>query len=578
MEGIHIVSDNVSIKVFVYGKPVTRVKENQVILLRIENHGKKLEKPSVWLGRACVWSLDKLDENTTRDITLNVGEYVGNTIITLKSKKGEDLCEPIQFIIEPKGLTVEEFNKIRYERIPSLLKDFGAENVHDVIYEGGYATYEIKVEDYAIDEFLNHYSKKLIELTKKITERLTYTSRKEVKKYKSELKGKIKWQKTVRLRFEKGLSHATAHVCERRKRTYITPTNILLLKFHAEILIEGAMILSRLQQRETEKIRWRAMYKLGGISEYDKNVLKMLSELRGVLRIHKFFLTREKFREALPLLRIIARDSPQLIREAEFEAIRAKNRSYKPLIALYKDFVYKFQPLFTKMVPIDAQRTRDFYRVWAMCELANALDLKSIGHTMREFKNHQETIFLYFQNIESLRHPWSEIPEESALYMGDGRQILDLSYIGPEIYIKYEDTDVFVDTIYGDFKGGLPRKKIYEVFGFMNDFGFKIGVVLYPGLRFHIKTDLKDPNDPKILIEAPLLPEIGKTEQQTEAKTDYLRYVVWAAVILYRSAKRKDDIIRAVKSITRTIKVKYSIKTRSSLIPFHAPRASGSNS
>jgi hypothetical protein len=543
------------------GKPIDRVKENQLIMLRVKNHGPKLKKSGVWIGRAMVWLIDELGENSQRDITINVGDYVGDTVLSLRDNTGQDISDPIDFFIEPRGLSSEDFNKIRHERIPTLLKKFGAENVHDVIYKGGYATYKINVQDYALDELLNHYSKDLIELTKKIQECLTYSSKKEIRKYKSEIKGKIKWQKTIRLRFQKGLSHSTAHVCERRKRIFSTPTNLLLLKFHAEVLTEGATILSRLQQRETEKMRWKEIYKLGTTGEYDRSTLDKLTELRGVLRVHKFFLTQSKFREALPMIRLVSRDNPQLIRKAESEAIRAKNRSYKPLIALYKDFINNFKPMFVKTVPIDTQRTRDFYRVWVMCELAEALDLKSIGHTMREFKNHHETVFMYFQNIESIKHPWSEISQETALYMGGQRHRQDFSFIGPEIYLVYEGCEVFVDTIYGNFIGGLPREKIYEALGYMNDFGFKVGIVLYPGMRFHIKLDVKNPNDPKILIEAPFIPETSEDENTVKNRKDYLKYLVWAAVTLYKAAKKKEKMNRITKSITRTIEVKYAIKT-----------------
>jgi hypothetical protein len=529
-----------------------------LITIRIKNNGPKLRRASIWIGRACVWTVDRLDERSQKDININVGDYVGDTVLSFKDSLGKDISDPIEFFIEPKGLTSKEFNKIRHERIPFLLKSFGAENIHDQIYEGGYATYKIDVEDYAIDELLNHYSKDLIELTKKITECLTYSSKKEVRKYKSEIKGKIKWQQTIRLRFQKGLAHATSHVCETRKRVFTTPTNLLLLKFHIEVLTEGATILSRLQQRETEKTRWKGIYKLRASGEYDKSTLKKLNELRTVLRIHKFFLTQEKFREALPIIRLVARDNPQLIRKAEFEAIRAKNRSYKPLIALYKDFINNFQPMFRKTVPIDTQRTRDFYRVWAMCELAEALDLKSIGHTMREFKNHYESIFLYFQNIESLRHQWSEISQDSALYMGGEKKRMDLSFIGPDMYLIYEGTDVFIYTIYGNYAGGLPRDKIYESLGFMNDFGFNVGIVLYPGMRFHIKLDQKDVNNPKVLIEAPFIPETSEEENVLNKRKNYLKYLVWSAITLYNAAQKKEKMDRLIRSITRTVEVKYS--------------------
>jgi hypothetical protein len=558
-EGIRIEGYNVTLQALTGGKSIERVKENQLITLRIKNHGPRLRKSSFWIGRACVWTLNSLDTNAQRDITINVGDYVGDTVLYFRDSNGTDITKPLEFFIEPRGLTSEEFNQIRHKRIPYLLKRFGAENVHDVIYRGGYATYTINVQDYAIDELLDHYSKDLIELTKKISENLTYQSRKEIKKYKSEIKGKIKWQKTIRLRFQKGLSHSTAHVCERRKRIYTTPTNLLLLKFHIELFTEGATMLARLQQREAEKMRWKQIYKQSSGGEYDKGTLDKLTRLRSTLRVHKFFLTQAKFREALPMLRVVSKDNPELIRRAEFESIRAKNRSYKPMIALYKDFIAQFEPMFMKMVPIDTQRTRDFYRVWAMCELADALDLKSIGHTMREFKNHYETIFMYFQNIESLRHPWSEISPDAALYMGDSGHRTDLSFIGPEIYMVYEGVDIFVDTIYGYFIGGLPRDKIYEVLGYMNDFGFNVGVVLYPGKRFHIKVDQRNPNDPKILIEAPFIPETSDSQDVVQKRKDYLKYLAWSAVTLYRAARKKDKMGRIVKSITRTVEVKYSM-------------------
>jgi hypothetical protein len=542
-------------------KEVQRVKENENLLVRIENKDQFLENPSIWVGRARMWSFDRLEGNTTRDVTINVGDFVGDTVITMKDKNGEEICEPIKLVVEPRGLTSEEFNEIRHERIPSLLKKFGAENVHDVVYKGGYATYKIEVEDYAVSELLNHYSKELLDITKKIQERLTYISKKEVKKYKSEIKGKIKWQRTMRLRFQKGLSHATAHVCERRKRSYLTPTNLLFLKFHYEVFTEGATMLTRLQQRETEKMRWKSIYKQGGRSEYDRKVIEILNDLRGVLRVHKFVLQRGRFRESLPHLRVIARDNPQLIRQAESEAVRAKNPAYGPLIELYKDFVDNYKSTFMTTVPIDTQRMGDFYRVWAMCEIADALELKSIGHTMREFKNRHETIYMYFQNLESLRHPWSEIVDDTVLYMGSKVPDVDLSFIGPEMYVAYEGTDVFIDTIYGRYPGGLPREKIYQVLGYMNDFGFTVGVVLYPGFRFHIKSDLRNPAAPKILIEAPLIPQISKTKQQSDKKADYLRYLVWAAVILQRAAKRNEDLGRVIKSITRTVEVKHSNNT-----------------
>jgi hypothetical protein len=95
----------------------------------------------------------------------------------------------------------------------------------------------------------------------------------------------------------------------------------------------------------------------------------------------------------------------------------------------------------------------------------------------------------------------------------------------------------------------------------MYDYEFKVGIVLYPGRRFHIKSDMRVPSNYKILIEAPLRPEAIKSKKQLQKRKDYLKYLVWSAVTLHRVARKKEDMIRAIKSITRTIEVKYAVKT-----------------
>jgi hypothetical protein len=83
------------------GRPIENVKENQMILLRIENQGPRVERSSVFLGRTCVWTLDELKENSTREITLNVGDYVGNNVLSIRDVEGKEICESVPFFIEP---------------------------------------------------------------------------------------------------------------------------------------------------------------------------------------------------------------------------------------------------------------------------------------------------------------------------------------------------------------------------------------------------------------------------------------------------------------------------------------------
>ena len=176
---------------------------------------------------------------------------------------------------------------------------------------------------------------------------------------------------------------------------------------------------------------------------------------------------------------------------------------------------------------------------------------------MREFKNYEETIYLYFQKIESIRHPWSNISEDSILCLGGEDEALDTSFCGPETYLIYKDTDVFVHTIYGDFKGGLTREKVYEALAYMSDFDFKVGIVLYPGLRFHVKYDRRQTSDSHILIEAPFFPEFTGVELETKKIKDYLRYLTQAAVSLHQAAKRNKDIAPMIGNMVDRVQKKY---------------------
>ena len=177
----------VSIKAFIKGKPAVCIKENDELLLRIENIGPRIGNPSVWFGKVCIWTADMLEEKSTFDLTLNVGEYIGNTVVIIKDEKGHNICTPLMFSIEPRAYSLKEFNKIRHERIPILLDKFGAENVLDEVYEGGTATSKVEIVDFAVDELLNHYSRELIELSKDIMKRLTYKSKRERKLSSQEL-------------------------------------------------------------------------------------------------------------------------------------------------------------------------------------------------------------------------------------------------------------------------------------------------------------------------------------------------------------------------------------------------------
>jgi hypothetical protein len=555
-DGDDLQGELVSIHAFINDKPAVHIKENDEILLRIENIGPRIEKPSVWFGKVCIWTADMLEEKSTFDITMNAGEYIGNTVVIIKDDKGHNICTPLIFGIEPRAYSLEEFHKIRHERIPLLLDKFGAENVFDEVYEGGTVKSKVEVVDFAVDELLNHYSRELIELSKDITKRLTYKSKRERRKYKSEIKGKIKWQKTLKLRSQKGLSRATSHVCERRKRTYGTPANLLLLKFHSELLTDGVMLLSRLQSKEIEKLRWKRIFKLEGTTEYDQKAVEMLSGLREVLPLHQIFLNQERFKDIMPLLRFIQRDNNQFIREAELEAQHAKNRSYKPLVDLYREFATNFQAIYLKTMTVDAQKMSDVYRLWLVCELANSFNLHSVARSMREFKDYNDTLYLYFQKIDTMFNPWSDGSEESMIYLGEEKEVIDPSFHGPEIYLIYDDIEVLVHTIYGEFTGGMSRKNVYEALAYMHDFGFKVGIVLYPGKRFHIKYDSVQ-KAPHILIEAPLFPKFIEGDLETERMNDYLRYVVKTAVDLYKMAKNKEDISGAVKNICKTIKAEH---------------------
>jgi len=119
---------HINITVSKAGKPISMIKENQEISVRLENKGERIEEASLWLANERKYEFPVLDKGII-EVIINVGQHVGDTLIVIRDEKGQFLCNPIELCIEPKGLSMEHFKYIRGRRLPELVDELGAENV-----------------------------------------------------------------------------------------------------------------------------------------------------------------------------------------------------------------------------------------------------------------------------------------------------------------------------------------------------------------------------------------------------------------------------------------------------------------
>ncbi len=529
-----------SLKIFVDGKETYSVEANTKIKIVINGGEGDVSNATLYLAEMAIETFDVIPKGAQILNEYELDDLVGKNRLSLKGEDGAEICPSKNLIVSPQYLLMNDFQEIKHNRIPALLSQINAENIIDMIYRGGSKTMTAKIEEYSVDRLLYYYSEKLFYLTAKIAARMNYRSRNVRRNYKGMVKGKINWVKTIAFRSNKGADADVVFVCDQRKRTYNTTLNLILTRFHYEVFKEARFLKGELERREHEKGIWKKIY---GYQEdmYDKKTLDFLNSLKEILAQHREFLVTPVIKDLIGEAIRFGKGDESVIRRGEMEARKSKNKHYMPLLELWKEFVRSYSSIFETTVFVDTQRMRDVYKLWCVCELANAMEMRSIGRTLREFKAVNKNAVLYFGKLLTLKHGWIS---ENFSYD---------SMTGPEILLVNEGQEFFIEANYGAGEE-VNKEDIYRILGYLNDYNIKIGVVLYPGSEFKI---IWEKMSRHIVVRMPFRPVMDGGVFQHEANAAYLRFVLEAVARLKKALAMNYDLTESIETIRNKVKTDF---------------------
>jgi len=550
-------SPSVSIKVKRGSGEVSKVKEGETVIVFVSNPGGTINDAVLVAGNHILGKYPEIPAHSTEIKEYDVRDYIGEHTLQLLDHRGKDLCSPTVINVEPKELTQSDYEELKHARIPGLIKRLRGDNVMDFVYLGGDERLDVNVLMYPTEKLLDDYSAPLVEVTREIVRRLSYHSENIRRTYKEQIKGHVNWPKTVAYRNRKGSEATVAHVCDRRRRFYDTPTNLVLTKFHFELFRESRFLLEEVDRREKEMVAWKEIFERDD-AIYDEETSKKVQRLRETVKTHYQFLVQAIFRDMVPHVRSVPKNDHLFTQRAEVEAAHVKNRAYKPMVELWKEYVKNYTPVFEKLIRVDTQRMGDIFEFWCVLEIAEALKLKSVFKSIREFKSDDRHTTLYYQKLGSIRSSWTEGLWTTQVHSDAGPRPFDQLLSGPDVFLHLHDTEMFIDADYGiGVDGYAKRENVYRILAHMNDHGVKVGVILYPGRKFSIQYDKTGRHTGQVFVQLPVFPISKGEEYEYEPLHTYLRYVFTSLAHIERGLAKRQDVSRNVAALEREVRSKF---------------------
>ena len=516
--------------------------EGESVMLNV-NAFKALEDVHIRVGSAKVDSLPPVRSNTTHSLQFVVPDYIGTNTISLHSKDGSSISNKLEVVIAPKMLDYESFKELRDVHIPDLVKNSGADDPPEDMYPGGTSSIEEEKILLNIEQLLE-FSGKLLKVTNDIRKgAYTYKVEVERKTMKSQIRGAVRWQKTALARAQKGTEYATAHVTDIRKRKWSTPTNILLVKFHMEVFIEAIFFRDEMDRREREKKAWSAIYG----KEYkppDDSVKEQLDKLDMACKFHKQVLGDGKLAELIPTAKATRKEQRLINREALIEAKTwSRNRSYRDLPPLWKEFLEEYQSYYEETVLVQTQKMTDIYALWILCEMASGLKLSAHAKSLREFRSKNKDVVLKYDAPEQVRQGWSDSIMGSLFGESDTKANPVQGSGRPEIFMNYKKINFYFEAKYNLTQ--TPRQEdVYKVLAYMNNYDVSCGGIIYPGPQLKITVD---PKNKQVMAWIPFT----WTEKAFEVAPNYFAFIADRMATIY-SRIGDEDLEDFVSEVERT--------------------------
>ena len=518
------------------------LQEGESILLNV-NAFRPLENVHIRLGTARMDSLPKIRSNTTHSQAFEVPDYIGTNTIGLFDKDGKSVSNKLEIVIAPKMLDYEKFKDLRDNHIPDLVKNSGAEEPPEGMYPG--ATSSIEEEKILLNiEQLLEFSGKLLKITNDIRKgAYTYKVEVERKTMKSQIRGAVRWQKTALARAQKGTEYATAHVTDIRKRKWSTPTNILLVKFHMEVFIEAIFFRDEMDRKEREKKAWAAIY--GKTVEPLSDDAKLqLDKLDLACKMHKQVLGDGKLAELIPIAKDTRKEERLINREAIIEAKTwSRNRSYRELPALWRDFLDDYKSYYEETVLVQTQKMTDIYALWILCEMASGMKLSAHAKSLREFRSKNKDIVLKYDAPGQVRHGWSDSIMGSLFGESDEKANPAQGSGKPEIFMNYRGVNFYFETKY-DLEQAPRQEDVYKVLAYMNNYDVPCGGIIYPGPQLKVSVDIRNK---QVIAWIPFT----WTEKAFEVAPNYFAFISDRMAAIH-SKIGEEDLDKFVEEVERT--------------------------
>ncbi len=516
--------------------------EGEAVMINV-NAFKALEDIHVRVGSAKVDSLPPVRSNTTHSMQFVVPDYIGANTVSLHNKNGSPISNKLEVVIAPKMLDYEQFKQLRDEHIPDLVKNSGADDPPEDMYPGGTSSIEEEKILLNIEQLLE-FSGKLLKLTNDIRKgAYTYKVEVERKTMKSQIRGAVRWQKTALARAQKGTEYATAHVTDIRKRKWSTPTNVLLVKFHMEVFIEAIFFRDEMDRREREKKAWSAIYG----KEYkppNDSVKEQLDKLDLACKFHKQVLGDGKLAELIPVAKSTRKGERFINREAIIEAKTwSRNRSYRELPPLWKEFIEDYQSYYEETVLVQTQKMTDIYALWILCEMASGLKLSAHAKSLREFRSKNKDVVLKYDAPEQVRQGWSDSIMGSLFGDSDTSTNPVQGSGRPEIFMNYKKVNFYFEAKYNLTQ--TPRQEdVYKVLAYMNNYDVPCGGIIYPGPQLKITVD---PRNNQVMAWIPFT----WTEKAFEVAPNYFAFIADRMATIY-SKIGDEELENFVSEVERT--------------------------
>jgi len=233
-------------------------------------------------------------------------------------------------------------------------------------------------------------------------------------------------------------------------------------------------------------------------------------------------------------------------REAIIEANTwSRNRSYRELPELWKEFLDEYQSYYEETVLVETQKMTDIYALWILCEIASGLKLSAHAKSLREFRSKNKDIVLKYDAPEQVRQGWSNSIMGSLFGDSEAKSNPIQGSGQPEIFMNYRGVNFYFEAKY-NLRETPRQEDVYKVLAYMNNYDVSCGGIIYPGPQLKITVDKKNK---QVMAWIPFT----WTEKAFEVAPNYFAFVSDRMAAIYSKIDEdEEELSNFVSEVERT--------------------------